>query len=57
VASNTIDLDINGVVMTQEIFATDHATTIAAVAAQIVTDFSEVLSASASGRVITVVPA
>lgn len=39
VTSNTIDMDVNAVALTQETFASDHATTMANIAAQLVTDF------------------
>lgn len=39
VTSNTIDMDVNGTAMTQETFDTDNATTLANIAAQLVTDF------------------
>lgn len=39
VTSNTIDMDVNGVAMTQVTFATDHATTMGLIATQLVTDF------------------
>lgn len=39
VTSNTIDMDVNSVAMTQETFDTDHATTMANIAAQLVADF------------------
>lgn len=39
VTSNTIDLDVDGVAMTQVTFNTNHATTMGLIAAQLVADF------------------
>lgn len=57
VTGNVINLEINGVAATATTFATDHATTIAALATKIASEFSSVVySASAAGNVITVTP-
>lgn len=58
VTSNVVNLKVNGVAMTAETFDTDNATTMAAIAAQLVTDFPTVIaSASSNGTdTITVVP-
>lgn len=59
VASNTINLDVNGVAMTEVTFDTDTATTCAAIAAQLVTDFGSVIDATTASdwdRTINIVP-
>lgn len=59
VASNTINLKVNGTAMTQKTFATDSATTIAAIAAQLVTDFGTLIDTTTAGsgaRTVKVVP-
>lgn len=57
VTSNVINFRINGVAATATTFATDHNTTMAALATKIATEFSSVVySASAAGNVITVIP-
>jgi len=56
VASNNINLKIDGVAMTQITYATSHAATIAAVAAQILAQFGSVIGAavaSSGPRTIT----
>lgn len=53
VASNSIACSVNGSALTETVFATDHATTIAALATKIQAT-SPVLTAVAAGRVITV---
>lgn len=59
VTSNTINLKVDGVSMTQVTYASSHAATIAAVATQIDTDFSQIGTATASAvpRTITLVAA
>jgi len=47
VASNVINLKVNGVAMTPVVYATSSAATLAAIAAQILTDFPTVVQASA----------
>jgi len=49
VTANVVDMDVNGVAMTSETFATDNATTLTAIAAQLVTDFDEISSAVSDG--------
>lgn len=56
-SSNTIDLKIDGVSMTTETFNSTHDITMTAIAAQIVTDFSQIATATSSGRVITITAA
>ncbi len=58
VTSNTINLKVNGVAMTQITFATDNATTLAAIATQLVTDFPTVIAAAAAttSRIIAITP-
>lgn len=55
VTSNVVNGTINGVAITPVTFATDHATTMTALAAAIAAH-ANVDTATASGRVITVVP-
>jgi len=60
VTSNTIDMDVNGVAMTQVTFASDTATTMAAIATQLETDFASVITSadvdSTDGTIINIVP-
>ena len=49
VTSNTVDMDVNGVAMTTETFDSDDATTLTAIAAQLVTDFPLVIAAASTG--------
>lgn len=49
VTSNTIDMDVNGVAMTQVTYATSSTATIAAVAAQLVTDFPALFASTTAG--------
>lgn len=55
VTSNVVNGTINGVAITAVTFATDHATTMTALAAAIA-GHADVNTATASGRVITVIP-
>jgi len=60
VASNTIDLKIDGVSMTQITYASTHLDTMNAIASQITTDFSQIATATvggASNRVLTLTAA
>jgi len=57
VTSNVVDLDVNGVAMTSETFVDTNANLLTAIAAQIVTDFDEVVAAASDGtHTITVYP-
>ena len=56
VASNTIDLKVNGVAMTTETFDTTDAQTLTNIAAQMVTDFASIVSASTGTNSITFTP-
>ncbi len=56
-ASNVINMDIDGVAMTQITFASDHDTTMAAIAAQLVLDFPQIATATAALKVITITAA
>lgn len=47
VTSNTIDLDVNGVAMTQVAFNTDNNTTLDDIATQLTTDFPTVIASAA----------
>lgn len=47
VASNVINLNVNGVAMTPVVYATSSAATLAAIAAQILADFPTIVQASA----------
>ncbi len=49
VTSNVVNLKVNDVAMTAETFATDNATTLTAIAAQMVTDFDSVVAATSDG--------
>jgi len=49
VTSNTIDLNVNGVAMTQVTFDTDDATTLGLIATQLVTDFPTVIASATVG--------
>jgi hypothetical protein len=60
VTSNTIDLKIGGVAMTQVTFATSHDDTMDAIAAQILADFPQIATAvkgGADNRVLTITAA
>lgn len=57
VTSNSITMLVNGVAMTPVVFATDNATTIAAVATQLTTQFASVLgTVTASGANTLLIP-
>ena len=59
VTSNTIDMDVNGVAMTQVTYGTSSTATCAAIASQLVTDFASVIASTTAGsgaRTIKVVP-
>lgn len=57
VTSNTIDLKVNGVAITQVTFTTDHATTMALVAVEIAKHFQVDTATVTAARVITVTSA
>ena len=58
VALNVINLTVNAVAMTAVTFATSHNATLAALATQLTTDFSEIGTATVTGaRVITITAA
>lgn len=62
VTSNVINMDVNAVAMTTVNFDTDNDTTLAAIATQLQTQFSEISSATivnswSSDRIIKIVPA
>lgn len=57
VTSNSITMTVNGVSMTPVVFATDNATTLAAIATQLNTQFSSVLgTVTASGAHTLIIP-
>jgi hypothetical protein len=56
VAENKINLDIDGVSMTEVIFDTDQLTTMNNIIAQILADFNQVRGVSEKDRVLTLVP-
>lgn len=58
VASNVVNLNVNGVAMTPVTFATDNATTLAAIATQLATQFSTVIASAAyqASNTVAIVP-
>lgn len=55
VSSNTINLKVNGVAMTQETFDTNNDTTLDNIAAQLVTDFPTVIASAARSGTRTII--
>ena len=56
VTSNVIDMDVDGVAMTSVTFATNHATTMGLIAAQLVADFpSKILSVVVDGNTLEII--
>jgi len=56
VTSNTVDMDVDGVAMTQVTFSSSHATTMGLIATQLVTDFPLVIdTAVVDGRTIEII--
>ena len=57
VATNTIDLKVNGVVMTQVLFSSDHAGTMAALILQLNTQFAALATFTITGtHAVTILP-